>query len=357
MAQATRILTDGRLDYTCTADTLKFSNGSRICSLPAGNVAGLRGYTAQCVICDECNFIPNLKDVLQAIAPTLTRCPDASLIFASTPSGKNSYGWNVYNEALDDDSFYVQTTTIHDALQGGLNIDLDALHELCPDPDVFRQEYECEWSKELDSFLPLEALDFVDEVPSGGERWLGFDIARVKDNSVILILKKVQDVFYVEDVIVLRKTEYEKQLEVLASTWRKYLPRGGYLDSNGLGGPIAEFAQKKIDFRLKGFTQTATSKPRIYEDVRAQAFGHKLKIPERFREVLVPDVLGCTRVVTDDGKVRFTSRRGDSGHGDALNALCLSLACARDNPVNVSAPVPFGMTSLFGAPRRQFIGT
>ena len=50
-----------------------------------------------------------------AIAPTLTRDKDAQLIVASTPAGKASWFYKLYEEAIDNNDWYVQTTTIEDA--------------------------------------------------------------------------------------------------------------------------------------------------------------------------------------------------------------------------------------------------
>lgn len=104
-AQAAKILSDGRLDYNVTADAVKFTNGSRVLSLPSGNPAGLRGYTAAATIIDECAFIDHPYDVWEAIVPTLTRDPNAELIVASTPAAKSGLFYDLYSAA--DPTWYV----------------------------------------------------------------------------------------------------------------------------------------------------------------------------------------------------------------------------------------------------------
>lgn len=91
-AEALKVMTQGKLKFQSARDEIRFSNGSRVISLPSGNPSALRGWTTNggAVILDEAAFIPNLEDVLAAIAPTMTRCKDSPLIFASTPAGKNS---------------------------------------------------------------------------------------------------------------------------------------------------------------------------------------------------------------------------------------------------------------------------
>ena len=150
-AEAVKILTNGQIDYVPSADSCKFSNGSRVVSLPSGNPTALRGWSAQAVLIDECAFIERPYDVLQAISPTLTRDKNAELIVASTPAGKQGLFWDLYNDANEE--WYVQTTTIEDAIADGLDVDVTKLRSLCPDPDKFAQEYECKWLSDFGAFI------------------------------------------------------------------------------------------------------------------------------------------------------------------------------------------------------------
>lgn len=54
------------------------------------------------MLLDECAFIDNAYDVMQAIAPTLTRDPDAELVVASTPAGRAGLFWDLWSQAGDD---------------------------------------------------------------------------------------------------------------------------------------------------------------------------------------------------------------------------------------------------------------
>lgn len=75
--------------------------------MPSGNPSALRGYTAVATIIDEAAFIERPEDVLAAILPTLTRDPNAELVLASTPAGKNSLFYEMYQNALGDEDWYV----------------------------------------------------------------------------------------------------------------------------------------------------------------------------------------------------------------------------------------------------------
>lgn len=106
-AEAVKKLSNGTIDYTMGYDHVNFTNGSRVMSLPSTtDGANLRGYTAQCVCIDEAAYVPHLDDIMQAIAPTLTRDKTAELVMTSTPAGKNGYFYDRWIAAQDDPSWY-----------------------------------------------------------------------------------------------------------------------------------------------------------------------------------------------------------------------------------------------------------
>lgn len=86
MAEAIKVLSKGSFAYTSNSESVTFSNGSRILSLPS-NPDGLRGYTADVVAIDEAAFVPDIDECYQAILPTLTRNKNAKLFVCSTPAG------------------------------------------------------------------------------------------------------------------------------------------------------------------------------------------------------------------------------------------------------------------------------
>ena len=203
MAEAVKVVSKGLITYADNADSVTFSTGSRIVSLPS-NPDGLRGFSASVVCLDECAFIPFSDEIYQAIAPTLTRDKTSELILCSTPAGCSGLFYDLLQKA--DDSWYVQTTTIEDAVKEGLQVDVEQLKKLAGDPDVFSQEYMCVFSKEFGSFIDPSAVDFVDEIPGEqGGYYLGGDIGRKHDRTAFVILKSIADKAYVENIIILNK--------------------------------------------------------------------------------------------------------------------------------------------------------
>lgn len=74
--------------------TLKFSNGSRIISLP-GSQKTVRGFTApDLIIIDEAGQAED--ELFGALLPMLSSNPDGRLILASTPWGKRVFFYNIF---------------------------------------------------------------------------------------------------------------------------------------------------------------------------------------------------------------------------------------------------------------------
>ena len=351
-ARAVEVLTDGAITFKSSFDGVKFSNGSRVLALPSStDGANLRGWTVTgCVAIDEAAFIRNLDAIMQAIAPTLSRSQTAQLVIASTPAGKHGKFYDMWTAAQTDPSWHVQSTTIHDAILAGLDVDLDALHKLCPDKEVFAQEYECVFQSSLESMLDPELIEETDSIPENSSgTWLGIDIGRQHDKTSIVAVKQVGDKLYVDSIKTLHRCEYQKQLDEFAkhAAAQKKLV-AGYIDAGGIGSAVAEFAGQKISPKLKPFIFTATSKTPAYELFRSKVMqrGQILFSPEAAK-LARADVLNVSRIVTESGQVRYTADSNAEGHGDIISGIVLALQAWHDFPLQASLPIPYARATAF----------
>ena len=351
-AKAVEVLTDKAITFRSSFDGVKFSNGSRVLALPSStDGANLRGWTVTgCVAIDEAAFIRNLDSIMQAIAPTLSRSQTAQLVIASTPAGKNGKFYDMWKAAQNDPSWYAQSTTIHDAILAGLDVDLDSLHKLCPDREVFAQEYECVFQSSLDNMLDPELIEETDSIPENANgTWLGIDIGRQHDRTSIVAVKQLGDKLYVDSIKTLHKCEYQKQLDEFAkhAAAQKNLV-AGYIDAGGIGSAVAEFAGQKISPKLKPFIFTATSKTPAYELFRSKVMqrGQILFSPEAAK-LARADVLNVSRIVTESGQVRYTADSNAEGHGDIISGIVLALQAWHDFPIQVSLPIPWSRATAF----------
>ena len=346
-AEAVKTLSKGTITYQSAFDHITFSNGSRILSLPSTS-DGLRGWTASCVCVDEAAFIYQLDEIMQGISPTLTRDPNAELILTTTPAGMNGPFYEMYSRAREDDQWYVQTTTIHDAIQGGLEIDLDSLHSLCQDPDVFAQEYECKFMSSYGSLIDLDIIDWYDELPKGRyDTYLGMDIGSTSDRSAIVTAKRALGTTYIDDIAMLHKISYEEQLRIVKELHALNNYSSGYIDKTGIGSAFAEFCTKQISSRLKGLQFTVANKTPMFEQLRSQIFEHKVKFNKKLKKLIEDDFRNVQRIVTEAGQIRYVAGHDQNGHSDATSAIVLALQAIHDMPSNANTPLTYMRTSRF----------
>lgn len=351
-AEAVELLSNGEITYTASYDSVKFSNGSRVLSLPGStDGANLRGYTAQCVAIDEACFIPHLDEIITGIGPTLTRDPNAELILTTTPAGKNSPVYKMLQSAMDDPDWYCQRTTIHEAIKQGLKVDLKSLHSLCPDPDKFAQEYECKWLSEFGSFIDSELLVFS-EKPEVKVRakYCGYDVGGTGDRTAIATVCELEDgTYFLEDIVILKKTPYTEQLKVLKQLHNTNNWSSGYVDSQGIGNPIAEFASKQVSSRIQGFAWSASNKTPVLEHCRGLILDRKLVIAEHLKELIISEFQNIEKIVTEDGKVKYVAGHNENGHSDSASALFLALWAAHEHPTSFALPTTYVRKSPFGS--------
>lgn len=349
MAEAVKILSKGNITYVANAEAVVFSNGSRVMSLPS-NPDALRGYTARVVCIDEAAFVPFVDECWQAILPTLTRTRDSEVIICSTPAGMSGFFYDLYKNA--DDSWYVQTTTIEDAVEAGLKIDIEELHKQVNDPEIWNQEYCCNFSSSYGAFLDTTLLDWYDQIPSGNSGYyFGMDIGRKHDRTAISILKAVGDKAYLENIITLDKCPYKEQIDLVKKLHTKHKFTAGYIDEGGIGSAVAEQITKEVSSKLKGLQFTGSNKTPLYEAVRAKVFDHKLLFNPEFKQQIVSDFLNVHRLVSETGVVKFEAGSSNAGHSDVTSSLTLALEALRCFPMNFENPVVHVNSSALG-PRR-----
>lgn len=329
-AEAIKLLSRGRINYTATFDQIKFSNGSRVLSLPSStDGANLRGFSANAVCIDEAGYIQHLDTILQAINPTLSRDANAELILATTPAGRHGPFYELYKNALVDDNWYVQQTTIYDAIDAGLKVDIEALKTLCPDPEIFDIEYNCKFSHQYNAMIDTSILQFG-EFQTTGQYYVGIDVGRSNDNTAIVVLNRLSTgKCYLADVILLKKMPYADQLDIIRQLYKKY-NFAGYVDQTGIGSAFAEQIHKEISAKISGLQITATNKTPMYEAVRAAIFNRDLSFNEKFKDLIIKDFNLVSRIVNEAGQVKFEAGRQD-GHADIISALTLAYKAFKNN--------------------------
>lgn len=345
MARAVQIQSKGQITFTSNAESITFSNGARILSLPS-NPDALRGWSATIVAIDEAAFLPFADECLQAITPTLTRDETSKLLICSTPAGRNGVFYELYNEA--DDEWYTQTTSITDAVNQGLKIDIDALRKMCPSDEIWQQEYMCQFSKNSSSIIDCSELQFEDDFATEKtpQYYLGVDIGRKHDLTAISIISSNNKGVFVKDITTLRNTPYVEQIKIIKDLNCKYHFVSGYIDEGGIGSAVAEQIHDEISVNLKGMSFTSQSKTPLYERLRSFILDRKIKFNSDIKDIVISDFQMVSRVVTDNGNVKYEARRSSEGHGDIVSSIVLAVAAYAQNKTSNIQPSVFHNSRL-----------
>ena len=348
---AIKVLSDGKITYDSTASCITYSNGSRIMTLP-GKPESCRGWTVDLLVCDEMAFWQQPDECWQAIVPALLNKiagGDKEIIICSTPLGKNSLFFDLCQRAKVENDWKYFEVSIHDAIKDGLNVDLEQLHKLIPDPIQFSIEFECSFADSSNDFLSPSLLQFYNDDVKFEDFFIGVDWARSGDGTAIVALGRTKESkIYLLDLCTLHNVEYEKQINFVKEIFRKYNPKAMYGDAGGLGSPIMEELNKKVSARIKPFNFTSTNKTDAYEYLRKQVFDRNIFFKEDFRTQIVSDLSLIQQIISENGKLSYVSRRANGSHGDIVSAIVLALQAIRDNPINASTPQTFQFPSAFG---------
>ena len=348
---AIKVLSDGKITYDSTASCITYSNGSRIMTLP-GKPESCRGWTVDLLVCDEMAFWQQPDECWQAIVPALLNKiagGDKEIIICSTPLGKNSLFFDLCQRAKVENDWKYFEVSIHDAIKDGLNVDLEQLHKLIPDPIQFSIEFECSFADSSNDFLSPNLLQFYNDDVKLEDFFIGVDWARSGDGTAIVALGRTKESkIYLLDLCTLHNVEYEKQINFVKEIFRKYNPKAMYGDAGGLGSPIMEELNKKVSTRIKPFNFTSANKTDAYEYLRKQVFDRSIFFKEDFRTQIVSDLSLIQQIISENGKISYVSRRANGSHGDIVSAVVLALQAIRDNPINASTPQTFQFPSAFG---------
>lgn len=348
---AIKVLSDGKITYDSTASCITYSNGSRIMTLP-GKPESCRGWTVDLLVCDEMAFWQQPDECWQAIVPALLNKiagGDKEIIICSTPLGKNSLFFDLCQRAKVENDWKYFEVSIHDAIKDGLNVDLEQLHKLIPDPIQFSIEFECSFADSSNDFLSPNLLQFYNDDVKLEDFFIGVDWARSGDGTAIVALGRTKESkIYLLDLCTLHNVEYEKQINFVKEIFKKYNPKAMYGDAGGLGSPIMEELNKKVSTRIKPFNFTSANKTDAYEYLRKQVFDRNIFFKEDFRTQIVSDLSLIQQIISENGKISYVSRRANGSHGDIVSAVVLALQAIRDNPINASTPQTFQFNSAFG---------
>jgi len=351
-------------DKKISAYVLSFANGKRIHSMSSNPdaQAGKRGGR----VLDEFALHPDPRKLYSIAYPGITW--GGQLEIVSTHRGSA----NFFNELVEDvrhrgnpKGFSLHTVSLQDALEDGFLYKLqqslhpddermemdeqeyfDFIRKGTASEEQFLQEYMCQPADDAGAFLsydmiasceyrPEEKWEFTGNFAAsakGKELYIGVDIGRTSDLTVIWILERVAGTFFTRKIICMQNKTFSEQEAVLYDFLAVPDVKRCCIDSTGLGMQFAERAKDKFgSYRVEAVRFSAQIKEEMAYPVRSLFEDKAVKIPKD--DEIRADLRGIRKVTTAAGNIRFEADRGKNGHSDRFWALALGVHAASD-PVN-----------------------
>ena len=213
---------------------------------------------------------------------------------------------------------------------------LARIRKECVDEEQWLQEYCCVPADESSAFITYEMIsaceddsapkDFAYLEKCTNPLYLGFDVARTSDLSVIDVEEKVGDVYWERCRIEMRgKTFAEQEAELYRLLDLPQMQRG-CIDATGLGMQLAERAVQRYGYRVEAVRFTAPVKEELAFPLRAAHEDRTLRYAKS--DKLRADLRGVKKETTAAGNIRFVGEAADS-HCDRFWAKALALSAGK----------------------------
>ncbi len=376
-----------------------FPNKSRIVGLPA-NPDTARGWSAN-ILLDEFALHRDSREIWKALFPTVTRGYKIRMV--STFKGKTNkfyelffgaptlqeYSGSDFKHVGDRGGWSKHFVDIYQAVEMGLElkdeegnpVDPEDLRLALNDDDAWAEEFECIPSDEVSAFLTHEMISSVEDVKINkspvwvemlikaadenyrefkrtknrpalplhvlskveflGDLYVGMDIGRKHDLSVIWVDQELNGILQTVAVIELKRQPYFVQEQVFHTVLSQKGFRRACVDETGLGNQLAEGAQDLFGtHRVEAISFTAESKENLAVGLKQNFEDRGSLIPA---DMTIRNSLhSVKKYATTTKHFRFDAEKTDAtGHADHFWAKALSTqagtrhvlaACAGSDP-------------------------
>jgi phage FluMu gp28-like protein len=208
------------------------------------------------------------------------------------------------------------------------------IHRECIDEEQWLQEYCCIPADESSAFITYEMIasceddtarkdwSFLSLLSPSSLLYVGYDVARTTDLSVIDVEEKVGDVFWERLRIEMRGKKFAEQEAELKRLLDLPQVRRACIDSTGLGMQLAENMVARYGSRVEAVRFSGPVKEELAFPLRAAHEDRTLRYAKD--EKLRADLRGIKKETTACGNIRFAGEAADS-HCDRFWAKALAL--------------------------------
>jgi phage FluMu gp28-like protein len=309
---------------------VEFDHGSRIVASPCGPTGySLRGHTADMIILDEANFVPE-EVVDGVIRPMLIAKPNSRFIMLSTPWTQDHPFYRAVVQKELGFHVYSWPTSLNPLVSAEkLEADRNALDSL-----TFRREYEAQFVEEHNSYFPSHLISqCIDEscelltdqdvldTEYEGVFHLGVDFGKRADHSVLAVLEKDTD--QILTLVYLKEFPLQTNYATVIGWIRRLNEAFGFesvtLDQTGVGeAPVEDV--KSFLRNAEGVILTNKMKLDILSNLQLLLQHKRLRIP--LERSLIAELNEQQYDIRKTGELTFSHPA--RSHDDQLWSLALS---------------------------------
>lgn len=185
-------------------------------------------------------------------------------------------------------------------------------------------------------------------LPRGRRRelYLGMDVGRTRDLSVIWTWEKVGDVCWTREIYCMENTSFQEQKDALARRLTRDVVRCA-IDKGGIGCQLVEELEREHPGVVEGVQLTSGTQGRMARRLAVGFNERRVRIPDD--PVLREDLRLVRKTKVVGGVDRIETLRGHVGHADRFWAAALGYeaSAASEPPVRASLPRAYGRSNSF----------
>ena len=318
------------LDATYKTHEVRFPGGSRIVALSASPDAA-RGFGGNLIL-DEFAFHRDSRRIWGSAFPVAARGGHRIRVI-STPNGKGNKFYELMT--AEDANWSRHVVDIYQAVEEGLEVDIDELRAGMADADAWAQEFELQWLDEAASWLDYELIAGCEhaqagrpEAYAGGPVFVGVDIAARNDLFVIWVAEEVGDVLWTREITARRRISFAEQDQLLAEVFRRYRVVRCAMDQTGMGEkPVEDARRRHGATRVDGVIMTPAAKLDLATALKERVEDRRARIPEG-DVALRADLHAIRSRVGPTGIRRLVADGDTDGHADRFWAAALACGAA-----------------------------
>jgi len=304
----------------------------RVLAAEAGHSSGLK---CDLFICDELTFWPK-RDLFDVLYSGREKRPDSVFIIITNAGLRNSWQWDLLVAArADPRNWHVYEAPPDTTLASWMTPErVAAIRTVIPRGHA-RRVLDNHWIDQTEQ--PLLNFDVIRQctadclwpegtVPQGErpELYLGVDVGRTRDRTVIWTLELIGDVAWTREIAVLDQLPFAAQKAAIQARLTRHVV-ALRIDKGAIGYQLAEELETACPRIVEGVQLTAGRQGQLALALQTAFESQRIRIPDD--SLLFADLQLVEQVETGkNGMPTIQTHHGPTGHADRFWAAALALA-------------------------------